>query len=140
MKLIKSLLTNVIICGGLLRLFSYFELGIVISIGEKSVKYLQITDTQMLWQTIVAFLSLGFIFWILNSPVKKILTIVSIPVNIITFGIFSLILNILIFYLFQLVINQYFDTTIAVQLGTVIQVFILSLIMSFGITTIKKLT
>ncbi|MBO4204189.1 phage holin family protein [bacterium] len=75
----------------------------------------------------------------LNSPVKKILTLVSIPVNVLTLGLFSLVINMLIFYLFAGVINSYFSPDISVQLGTLLQVFILSIIMSVCSSFLSKL-
>jgi putative membrane protein len=56
---------------------------------------------------LIVFGVLGFLFWVINSPVKKILSILTIPVNVLTLGLFSLLLNVLVFYLFQYIANTY---------------------------------
>lgn len=139
MKPIKNIITNLLICWWLLWLFSYLELWIIISINKTSVKMLEITDIDALINIIITFICLGWVFWILNSPIKKILTIVSIPINIITLWVFSLVINMLIFYIFQAFINQQFSPELSIQLGSIIQIFILSCIMSVWITTARKL-
>ncbi|MDR0369242.1 MAG: hypothetical protein LBH96_01560 [Candidatus Peribacteria bacterium] len=81
--MLKSLLANVIICGLLLFLFAYFELGILITFYEVAIPDLSITGENIL-ALVISFATLGFVFWILNSPIKSILKVLSFPVNALT--------------------------------------------------------
>jgi uncharacterized membrane protein YvlD (DUF360 family) len=56
-----------------------------------------------------------------------------------TLGLFSLVINVLIFYLFAWIMNTYFAGDVTVVLGNIIQTLILSFIMTFGITVLKKI-
>jgi uncharacterized membrane protein YvlD (DUF360 family) len=63
----------------------------------------------------------------------------SCPVNFLTLWLASIAINVLIFYLFAYVINNYLDRWVAVKLWEIWQTFILSFIMSIGITILTKI-
>ncbi|MDR2541655.1 MAG: phage holin family protein [Candidatus Peribacteria bacterium] len=131
MKLLRNLIANIGICGFLLWLFYHFQLGIDITINP------ELTDTRL--HRIAMFVIMGFVFWLLNSPIKWVIQTLSFPVNMLTLGLFSLLINVVIFYLFAWVMNTYFAPDIVVKLGNLLQTLILSLIMSVGITILKKI-
>ena len=131
MKLLRSLIANVVICGFLLWLCNHFQLGIHIDINP------DLTATWLHW--VAMFVIMGFVFWLLNSPIKWVIQTLSFPVNMLTLGLFSLVVNVLIFYVFAWIMNTYFAPDIVVQLGNLLQTLILSLIMSVGITILKKI-
>ena len=131
MKLLRGLIANVVICWFLLRLFDYFKLWISISVDSEIAVNIR--------KYVLMFVIMGFVFRLLNSPIKRIIKTLSFPVNMLTLGLFSLVINIAIFYLFARIMNRYFAPDIAVQLGNLIQTLILSLVMSVGIAILKKI-
>ncbi|MDR0860379.1 MAG: phage holin family protein [Candidatus Peribacteria bacterium] len=131
MKLLRNLIANIVICGFLLRLFNHFQLGIDITVNP------ELTSTRL--HRVAIFVILGFVFWLLNSPIKWLIQTLSFPVNMLTLGLFSLVINVAIFYLFSRVMNTYFAPDIVVKMGNLLQTLILSLIMSVGVTILKKI-
>lgn len=85
------------------------------------------------------YLFVWFIFWLLNEIVKKIVKILSLPINIITLGLFSILINIWFIYLFAYVINNYFKNLAVVQLWTFVQVAVVSVIVWLLNLFLKKL-
>lgn len=131
MKLLRNLIANIVICGFLLRLFNYFQLGITITIDP------ELTGTRL--HLVAMFVIMGFVFWLLNSPIKWVIQTLSFPVNMLTLWLFSLVINVGIFYLFARVMNTYFSPDIVVSIGNLLQTVILSLIMSVGVMILKKI-
>ena len=86
-----------------------------------------------------AFLVLGFIFRVFNSPIKWILKTLSCPVNFLTLWLASIVINVLIFYLFAYVVNNYLDWEVMVKLWEIWQTLVLSFIMSIGIAVLTKI-
>ena len=132
MKIVKNLIANIVVCWILLYVFNYYSLWIKITFTNPAV-----------WNSIIgvvgAFLVLGFIFWVFNSPIKWLLKIVSCPVNFFTLWLASLAINVLVFYMFAYVVNNYLDWEIVVKLWEIWQTLILSFIMSLGITVLTKI-
>jgi len=85
------------------------------------------------------YLAVGFIFWILNEIVKKIVKILTLPINILTLWLFSILINIWFIYLFAYVMNNYFQNLAIVQLWTFVQVAIVSVIIWILNLFLKKL-
>ena len=132
MKIIKNLIANIVVCWILLYIFNYFSLWIKITFSNPSVENSIIS---LIW----AFLVLGFIFRVFNSPIKWILKTLSCPVNFLTLWLASIAINVLIFYLFAYVVNNYLDWEVMVKLWEIWQTLILSFIMSIGITVLTKI-
>lgn len=126
MKPLKHLLVNVVVNGVVLYAIVYYipELGFKIQSVYKD--------------TYIIFGILGIVFWLINSVLKKILNILTLPVRLVTLGLSSLLLNIIVLYIFEQTVN-YLDLGIMVQLGTLIQTFILSIIISAIYFIIKKI-
>jgi len=132
MKIIKNLIVNVVVCWALLFVFNYYSLWIKITFSNPAVENSVIG-------LIGAFLVLGFIFRVFNSPIKWLLKMVSCSVNFLTFWLASVVINVLVFYMFAYVVNNYLDWEIAVKLWEIWQTLILSFIMSLGITVLTKI-
>ncbi len=132
MKIIKNLIANVVICGALLFVFNYYSIWIKITFVNPEMQKSIIT---LVW----AFLILWFVFWVFNSPIKRILKTLSCPVNFLTLWLASIAINVLVFYLFAFAINNYLDLWVTVQLWQIWQTLILSFIMAIGIAILTKI-
>ena len=132
MKIIKNLIANVVICGALLFVFNYYSIWIKITFANPEMQKSIIT---LVW----AFLILWFVFWVFNSPIKRILKTLSCPVNFLTLWLASIAINVLVFYLFAFAINNYLDLWVTVQLWQIWQTLILSFIMAIGISILTKI-
>lgn len=132
MKLVRNLIANVVISGVLLYVFNYYSIGIKITFSNPEVEKSVIT---LVW----AFLVLWFIFWVFNSPVKRILKTLSCPVNFITLWLASIAINVWVFYIFAYVTNNYLNLWVNVQLWEVRQTLILSFIMAVSIAILTKI-
>ena len=125
-KLIKNLVINIIVNGAVLYAIVYYvpELWFKIQTIYKDVYII-------LW-------ILGLVFWLINSVLKKILMVITLPVRMVTLGLSSLLLNIIVLYIFEQTMN-YLDLGITVTLGTITQTLILSVILSAIYFLIKKI-
>lgn len=126
MKIIKNFVINIIINGAILYAIVHY------------IPELWFNIQSIYKDTYIIFGILGVIFWILNSVLKRILNILTLPVKIITLGISSLIINIMVLYVFGRVVN-YLDVGISIQLGSMVQTCILSCIISVIYFLIKKI-
>ena len=132
MKIIKNLIANIVICWALLFVFNYYSIWIKISFSNPSIENSIIS---LIW----AFLILGFIFRVFNSPIKRILKTLSCPVNFLTLWLASIAINVLVFYMFAYVVNTYLDWEVVVKLWEVRQTLILSVIMGISISILTKI-
>lgn len=132
MKIIKNLVINILISAILLFVCNYYWLGIKIDIIES------ITNNSII-DLVGIFLILWLIFWIFNSPIKRILKTLSCPVNILTLWLASIAINVLVFYLFAYFSNNFFDGEVTVRLWEIWQTLILSFIMATWNYILKKI-
>ena len=132
MKIIKNLIANIVICGALLFVFNYYSIWIKFSFTNSEIGNSIIA---LVWM----FLILWFVFWVFNSPIKRILKLLSCPVNFLTLWLASIVINVLVFYLFAYVVNNYLDLGVAVQLWEIWQTLVLSVIMWVGISVLTKI-
>ena len=77
------------------------------------------------------FLIGGAIIGVLNTFVKPLMKLLSLPVLLLTFGLFSLVINAVIFYLTVKVVNGIHFQDVSVVVGSVWTYFIAALV--FGI-------
>lgn len=126
MRLLKHLVINIVLSSAILYFISRYvpELWLSINSEYKDV--------------FVVFGVLWLLFWIINSVLKRILQVLTLPIKIFTLGISSLIINLLMFYFFEQFIN-FLDVGITVQLWSIIQTAILSVIVTTLYFLIKKL-
>ena len=132
MKIIKNLIVNIVICWALLFVFNYYWLWIKITFWNPSIE-------SSIIKLVGAFLVLGLIFRVFNSPIKWILKTLSCPVNFLTLWLASSVINVLVFYMFAYVVNNYLDWEVMVKLWQVWQTLILSIIMGVSISILTKI-
>lgn len=126
MKYIKHFVLYVVFGSGFLYLVANYFPGLGFSLQSEYANNL------------VIYLFLGIVSWLINVVLKWILWLLTLPISALTFGIFSLILNFVLLYVFEQLIN-YLDLGIFVVLGNVVQVFVLSCILSFVYFIVKKI-
>ena len=132
MKLIKNLIANIVISWALLYVFNYYSIWIKITFSNPEIEKSIIT---LVW----AFLVLGLIFRIFNSPIKWILKTLSCPVNFLTLWLASIAINVLVFYMFAYVVNTFLYWVVVVKLWEIRQTLILSFIMAISIAILTKI-
>jgi len=111
---------------------------LVIYIISKYLPWLWFQVSFLNW-ALEIYLLVWAIFWFLNVVVKKIIKMLTLPLNILTLWLFSVIINIWFIYLFQFVINTYFQTIATVQLWSFVQVAIVSIVIYILNLLLKKL-
>lgn len=84
------------------------------------------------------YLFIWAIFWFLDVIIKNIVKVLSLPLNILTLGLFWIIINIWFIYLFAYIINNYINVA-SVHLWTIVQVFIMSILIYILNLFFKKL-
>ena len=126
MKIIRNLIVNIAVNGAVLWFIVYKvpELGFNIESIYKD--------------SYIIFWILWLLFWLINTVLKRILKILTLPIRIVTLGIFSFILTIAILYIFEQTVN-FLDLGVIIQLGTLVQTLILSVIISTIYFVIKKI-
>ena len=85
------------------------------------------------------FLFVWFLFWFLDVVIKRIIKILTLPLNLLTLWLFSIVVNVLFIYLFQYIINTNFSNIATVELWTWIQVLIVSVVIWISNLILKKL-
>ena len=114
MKLVKQLILNIIINWAILFLIERYM-----------PEWFSVNSSW--FNTIATFWILWWIFWILNSVVKNIAEVITLPIKYLTFWLSSLAINIWVFYLFKYIINS-LDIGIQVILWNIVQVILMSLV------------
>ena len=124
-KFIKDIVLSILINAGILYWLSFYNFGILIETQGSVIK---------------SYLILGFLFWIVNFWLKKILHIVSFPLKLLTFGLFSIVINVGVIYFFANLINTYYGEIATITLPSEwIKVLLLSIIISFAYALLSKI-
>ena len=124
-KFIKDIVLSILINAGILYWLSFYNFGILIETQGSVIK---------------SYLILGFLFWIVNFWLKKILHIVSFPLKLLTFGFFSIVINVGVIYFFANLINTYYGEIATITLPSEwIKVLFLSIIISFAYALLSKI-
>jgi hypothetical protein len=127
-KIVKDIILSVLINAGILYFVSSNKFGLVI---ESKADVFQV------------FLLLGFVFWIVNFGIKRILHIITFPLKFLTLGISSIVINVGVFYFFQWFINENYSQFARVQLPSGdlgwVRVLILSVIISTVYALLSKI-
>ena len=124
-KFIKDIVLSILINAGILYWLSFYNFGILIETQGSVIK---------------SYLILGFLFWIVNFWLKKILHIVSFPLKLLTFGLFSIVINVGVIYFFANLINTYYGEIATITLPSEwIKVLFLSIIISFAYALLSNI-
>ena len=86
----------------------------------------------------VVYAIIGAVFWFLNTVVKKVLGILTLPVKFVTLGLSSFAINVALFYFFQAFINAQ-EFGVVISLGSIGQIIVLSLLISLVDFIFKKI-
>lgn len=124
-KFIKDIVLSILINAGILYWLSFYNFGILIETQGSVIK---------------SYLILGSLFWIVNFWLKKILHIVSFPLKLLTFGLFSIVINVGVIYFFANLINTYYGEIATITLPSEwIKVLFLSIIIPFAYALLSKI-
>jgi len=86
----------------------------------------------------LVFLFLGILSWLINIVIKSILRLITLPINALSFWLFSAATNFTLLYVFEQFVN-YLNVWVVVGLWDVVQVAVLSLTLSIAYFLIKKI-
>jgi uncharacterized membrane protein YvlD (DUF360 family) len=125
-KFIKDILLSIIINAIILYWLNYYQFWISIETTY--------------WNAIEAYLILGFIFWIVNFWLKKIISLISFPLRRLSFWLISILINVWILYFFENLINTKYSDIATVTLSwDRIRVLIISVVVSIAYSLLSKL-
>ena len=89
---------------------------------------------------IEAYFILGFIFWVVNFWLKKIINLVSFPLRWLSFWLISVVINIGILYFFEYYINANYADIARITLSEDwVRVLIISVVVSVAYSLLSKL-
>ncbi len=77
------------------------------------------------------------VFWAIDTLLWTILKLATFPLKWLTFWISSIVINAAMLYFFQYVVNNVIDIHYTVQLWSLAQTFVLSILLSILITVIR---
>ena len=125
-KFIKDILLSIIINAIILYWLNYYQFWISIETTY--------------WNAIEAYLILGFIFWIVNFWLKKIISLISFPLRRLSFWLISILINVWILYFFENLINTKYSDIATVTLSwDRIRVLIISVVVSIAYSLLSKI-
>ena len=125
-KFIKDIILSILINAWILYWLNYykFELSIQTSTANE----------------IEAYVILGFIFWVVNFWLKKIISLVSFPLRWLSFWLISILINVGILYFFEYYINTNYKEIAEVSLSwDRVRVLIISVVVSIAYSLLSKL-
>ena len=125
-KFIKDVLLSIIINAIILYWLNYYQFWISIETTY--------------WNAIEAYFILGFIFWIVNFWLKKIISLISFPLRRLSFWLISILINVWILYFFENLINTKYSDIATVTLSwDRIRVLIISVVVSIAYSLLSKI-
>ena len=125
-KFIKDILLSIIINAIILYWLNYYQFWISIETTY--------------WNAIEAYFILGFIFWIVNFWLKKIISLISFPLRRLSFWLISILINVWILYFFENLINTKYSDIATVTLSwDRIRVLIISVVVSIAYSLLSKI-
>jgi uncharacterized membrane protein YvlD (DUF360 family) len=125
-KFIKDILLSIIINAIILYWLNYYQFWISIETTY--------------WNAIEAYFILGFIFWIVNFWLKKIISLISFPLRRLSFWLISILINVWILYFFENLINTKYNDIATVTLSwDRIRVLIISVVVSIAYSLLSKI-
>lgn len=124
-RLLKELILAVVINAGILYGLNYYHFALEINVQTGGLK---------------TFLILGFILWIVNFVLRKILHMLALPLRVLTFGLISFVINVWVIYFFTWFVNTYYHDLATITLSeSYFKVLILSFVITFVYSFLYKL-
>ena len=125
-KFIKDILLSIIINAAILYWLNYYQFWM--SIETSTANQLE------------AYFILGFIFWIVNFWLKKVINLLSFPLRWLSFWLISIVINIWILYFFEYYINANYSDIARITLSEDwVRVLIISVVVSVAYSLLSKL-
>ena len=125
-KFIKDILLSIIINAAILYWLNYYQFWMSI---ETSIA-----------NQLEAYFILGFIFWIVNFWLKKVINLLSFPLRWLSFWLISIVINIWILYFFEYYINANYSDIARITLSEDwVRVLIISVVVSVAYSLLSKL-
>ena len=125
-KFIKDILLSIIINAAILYWLNYYQFWM--SIETSTANQLE------------AYFILGFIFWIVNFWLKKVINLLSFPLRWLSFWLISIVINIWILYFFEYYINANYSDIARITLSEDwVRVMIISIVVSVAYSLLSKL-
>jgi uncharacterized membrane protein YvlD (DUF360 family) len=125
-KFLKDIILSILINTGILYWLNYYQFGL--SIQTSSANQLE------------AYLILGFVFWIVNFWLKKIINLLSFPLRWLSFWLISILINVWVLYFFEYYINSHYSDIATISLTwDWVRVFIISVVVSVAYSLLSKL-
>lgn len=112
----------------ILRIFTF---ACALMAGDYLLDFFQIRDFK-------AALIAAVVFALLNTFIKPALTILSFPITLLTFGLFSFVINGLIFYMVSGLVSGFYISSFIGAIGGSIVVSIINVIISNVLELNKK--
>ena len=125
-KFLKDILLSILINAGILYWLNYYHFWMSIETSTAN--------------EIEAYFILGFIFWIVNFWLKKVINLLSFPLRWLSFWLISILINVWILYFFEYYINANYSQIATVSLSwDWIRVLIISVVVSIAYSLLSKL-
>lgn len=125
-KFLKDILLSILINAGILYWLNYYHFWMSIETSTAN--------------EIEAYFILGFIFWIVNFWLKKVINLLSFPLRWLSFWLISVVINIWILYFFEYYINANYKDIATIALSEDwVRVLIISVVVSLAYSLLSKL-
>jgi len=125
-KFLKDIILSILINAWILYWLNYYQFWLSINTSTAN--------------EIEAYFILGFIFWIVNFWLKKIINMLSFPLRWLSFWLISILINVWILYFFEYYINANYSQIATVSLSwDWIRVLIISVVVSLAYSLLSKL-
>ena len=125
-KFLKDIILSILINAWILYWLNYYQFWLSINTSTAN--------------EIEAYFILGFIFWIVNFWLKKIINMLSFPLRWLSFWLISILINVWILYFFEYYINANYSQIATVSLSwDWIRVLIISVVVSIAYSLLSKL-
>ncbi len=131
-KLMKSLLSYIISAGLGLWLSTLFVAGVFVKAVPNSNFFGLAINTQ--WQL---FILLGIILGLLNYFAKPILSIITLPLQIISLGLFSFIINMGLIWILDVIFQEFSAPLLLPLIWTTIIVWTINILLSNSVLKIR---
>ncbi len=125
-KFLKDIILSILINAWILYWLNYYQFWLSINTSTAN--------------EIEAYFILGFIFWIVNFWLKKVINMLSFPLRWLSFWLISILINVWILYFFEYYINANYSQIATVSLSwDWIRVLIISVVVSIAYSLLSKL-
>ncbi len=116
---------------------SIFVNGLILFLIDTYFPNIFAVESTVYW-LVITYAILAVLLWFINSVMKRILDVLTIPLKYLTFWMSAMIIDMIMLYLFQFVINWSW-LWVTIQLGSILAVLVLSLFLWLVAFLLKKI-